>query len=125
MVTAGRAGRGSRPSLSCHKKAEGSDNRDPTTFQERRMIIAMHACVGGDGTINLYEGPAGLETHKAIEAINKWYDGVAEPHPDAETIGASDSPPGQCESDTDLAETILWWANGGDPRSEWEVDTGV
>lgn len=88
------------------------------------MKIAMHAVLG-DGTINIYEGPAGPETQRAIEAINEWCEGIAEPNPDDETIRMSDGDVGQCESDEDLAETILWWANSGDPRSEWEVDTGV
>jgi len=90
------------------------------------MIIAMHAIVGrGDGTVNLYAGPAGPETEKAIAAINEWYDGVAEPCPSEKTIKGADGGVQQCDSDVDLAETILWWANGGDPRSEWEVDTGA
>jgi hypothetical protein len=91
------------------------------------MIIAMHACIDrGDGTINLYEGPAGPETEKAIEALREWHDGVCEPYPSRETMEMSDDdPPNQCSSDVDLAETILWWANSGAPRSEWEVDTGA
>jgi len=90
------------------------------------MIIAMHAIVGrGDGTINLYAGPAGPETEKAIAAINEWHGGVAEPNPSEKTIGWADGEIQQCDSDADLAETLLWWTNGGNPRSEWEVDTGV
>lgn len=91
------------------------------------MIIAMHACIGrGDGTINLYEGPTGPETKKAIEALMEWHDGVCEPYPNRETMEMSDDDsPHQCRSDEDLAETILWWANSAAPRNEWEVDTGV
>ena len=90
------------------------------------MIIAMHAIVDrGDGTVNLYEGPAGPETEKAIEAINDWYDGVCEPNASTESIELSDSPPDQSETDEELAWSILWWTNSAAPRSEWEVDTGV
>ena len=90
------------------------------------MIVAMHAVVDrGDGTINLYEGPAGPETHKAIEAINEWCNGVAEPNPDTKTIANADGGIQQCENDVDMAETLLWWANSGESRSEWEVDTGA
>jgi hypothetical protein len=90
------------------------------------LIVAMHAIVDrGDGTINLYRGPAGPETDKAIDAINEWYDGVAEPNPDDETIQDANGGIQDCESDVDLAETLLWWANSGAPRSEWEVDTGA
>ncbi len=54
------------------------------------MIVALHACLG-DGTINLYEGPAGPETEKAIAAVREHFgERICEPNPSVETIQASD-----------------------------------
>lgn len=89
-----------------------------------KLIIAMHATLG-DGTINLYSGPAGPETQKAIEAINDYWEDMAEPNPNKKTIRNAEGEIQECSSDADLAETLLWWANSCEPRSEWEVDTGV
>ncbi len=88
------------------------------------MLIAMHARLG-DGSIALYNGPAGQETLKAIAAINEWCQDVCEPNPSNETQGNSESPPIECDSDEELAENLLWWANSGDEREDWVVDTGV
>lgn len=91
------------------------------------MIIAMHARVGrGDGTINLYEGPIGPETEKAILAIQEWHDGLVELPASQESINGSDDVPAKTlETDADLAWCLLWWTNSAAKRSEWEVDTGV
>jgi len=86
--------------------------------------VACHAVLG-DGTINIYTGPVGPHTHKAIEAINEWEHGMMELNPSQDTIDQGYECSTPCESDEDLAETLLWWANSGEEREEWEVDTGV
>lgn len=86
--------------------------------------VACHAVLG-DGTINIYRGPVGPETIKAVKAINDWEPGMMELDPSYETIDSGYECTEPCESDEDLAETLLWWANSGEEREDWEVDTGV
>ena len=85
--------------------------------------VACHAILGDD-TINWYTGPVGPITKMVVAKCNEYFGDMFDINPSYEPDLSDDAQlPVEVGSDQELAETLVWWANGGpDSPDEYEFN---